>query len=616
MYSDIAEIIETIISSGFEPDALRAKYRAERDKRLRPEGNAQYVEVKAEFSRYMDDPFVSPGFIRDPVTGDVEVAIVGAGFGGLLLGARLRDVGVRRIRLIEVASDVGGTWYWNRYPGAACDIEAYIYLPLLEETGYMPERRFAKGPEIFEHAKRIARHYNLYEGALFQTKVLGAIWDEVRGRWNIETNRGDRISAQFLALANGRLSHPKLPGIPGIDRFQGFTFHTSRWNYDYTGGTSEGSLVKLRDKRVGIIGTGATAIQCVPHLAEWSQHLYVFQRTPSSVDVRDDHPTDPEWAASLRPAWQRERMENFNTLVSGGDAPVDLVGDGWTEIFRNLTGIAAKLVSRDLGRRLSPEEKETLLEVLDFRKMEQIRQRVSREIHDPKVAEALKPWYRQFCKRPCFHDTYLGTFNRNNVTLVDTGGRGVERMTTNSVVVGGVKYPVDCLVFATGFEIGTEFTHRVGYDLVGRDGRRLSDKWTPGMSTLHGLMANSFPNAFFIGFMQTAVTINIPHALDEQSKHVAFIVDRLRARGADAIEATVEGEREWVAEMRRVAKMSEKFYAECTPGYYNNEGQAGNPHSYFANTYGAGPLRFFDILANWRDAGDMPGTVLSTLQRT
>jgi len=603
----IAELIGNV---DFDPDALREKYRDERDKRLRPDANDQYVEVTAEFSNYVDDPNVEPGFTRDPLFDHVEVAIIGGGFGGLLMGARLREAGYESIRLIEKAGDVGGTWYWNRYPGAMCDVESYVYLPLLEEMGYIPQHKYSFAPEIFEYSKMIARRFRLYDDAVFQTGVTELRWDEPNNRWIISTDRGDRMTARVIAMANGPLSRPKLPGIPGINEFAGYTFHTSRWDYGYTGGDSTGGLTKLADKRVGIIGTGATAVQCIPHLGESAQHLYVFQRTPSSIDVRNNRPTDPDWAQSLEPGWQQRRMDNFNVLVSGGDQQVDLVADGWTDIFRNLTGIAAKQASRKLGRRLTPMEKAELMELADFQKMETIRRRVETVVEDAETAEKLKPWYRQFCKRPCFHDEYLETYNRPNVTLVDTEGKGVQRLTKNGVVVGDTEYELDCLIFATGFEVGTTYTRRAGYDIIGRNGVSLSDKWANGMRTFHGLQSSGFPNCFFLGFTQTAVTVSVPHALNEQARHVTFVLDEARRRGATTVEATPEAERAWLDEMRDKAKLAERFYASCTPGYYNNEGNLGNPNGFFAGSYGAGPITFFEKLRAWREDGELAGVEL------
>jgi len=527
------------------------------------------------------------------------------------MGARLREAGFENLRVIESAGDFGGTWYWNRYPGAMCDVESYCYLPLLEELGYMPKHKYSFAPEILEHSKRIARHYRLYDNALMQTSITELRWDEAARRWIISTNRGDKFRAQYVAMANGPLSRPKLPGIPGINAFKGHTFHTSRWDYQYTGGDSSGGLTKLRDKRVGIIGTGATAIQCVPHLGEWAQQLYVFQRTPSSVDVRNNTETDPAWAASLEPGWQKRRQENFNILVSGGDQDEDLVHDGWTDIFRNLTGTAAKEASRKLGRRLTSAERAELMVLADYRKMNQVRARVDSIVRDPETAAALKPWYRQFCKRPCFHDEYLQTFNRPNVTLVDTHGKGVERLTENAVVANGREYPVDCLIFATGFEVGTSYTRRAGYDIVGRGGRTLSEAWADGLRTLHGLTTHGFPNCFFLGFTQTAITISVPIALDEQASHVAYMVKEARTRGRETLEPTAAAQDAYVQEVRSLARMGVRFYQECTPGYYNSEGAAGNRQGFFSDMYGAGPLRFFEVLKAWRETGRMEGLALS-----
>ena len=595
---------------GFDPAELRAKYRSERDKRLRQDGNAQYQEVADEFASYTDDPYTE-WVERDPLNDEVQVAIIGGGFGGLLMGGRLREAGFDDIRVIEQAGDFGGTWYWNRYPGAMCDVESYCYLPLLEELNYIPKRKYSYAPEIFEHSKVIARHYDLYKNACLQTGVSAMRWDDTSGRWIIHTDRGDAIRAQFVAMANGPLNRPKLPGIPGISSFKGHTFHTSRWDYDYTGGDSNGNLSGLADKRVAIIGTGATAVQCIPHLGAGAEHLYVFQRTPSSIDVRANRETDPDFAQNLEPGWQQRRMDNFNILVSGGDQDEDLVADGWTEIFRNLTGIAAKTAARELGRRLSSREKGALMELLDFQKMNQVRVRAETIINDPNTAEALKPWYRQFCKRPCFHDEYLPTFNRPNVSLVDTDGRGVERVTERGIVANGTEYPVDCIVFATGFEVGTSYTRRAGYDLIGRNGLSLSDKWAQGWRTLFGLQANGFPNCFFLGFTQTALAVNVPHALNEQAKHVTYILDQARQRGATRIEATLEAEDMWLAEMRDKARIAERFYAECTPGYYNNEGRLDTSNGFFAGTYGAGPIKFFRILDDWRSTGQLEGVELT-----
>ncbi|MDH3682106.1 MAG: NAD(P)/FAD-dependent oxidoreductase [Acidimicrobiia bacterium] len=593
----------------FDPAELKAKYLAERDKRLRADGNEQYVEVTGDFSNYVDDPYVER-VERKPLFDHTEVIVIGGGFGGLLMGGRLREAGFTDIRVIEKGGDFGGTWYWNRYPGAMCDVESYVYLPMLEELGYMPKHKYSFAPEIAEHTQNIARHFDLYDNACLQTSVTGLTWDDDAGHWIVETDRGDRMTAQFVAMANGPLSRPKLPGIPGIDSYRGHTFHTSRWDYDYTGGDNSGNLTGLADKKVAIIGTGATAVQCIPHLGEGSKHLYVFQRTPSSVDVRNNRETDPAWAASLQPGWQQERMDNFNILVSGGDQDIDLVQDGWTDIFRNLQGAKAKEAARKLGRRLNSKEYGQLLEMADYVKMNGVRARATDVVDDPEVAAKLQPWYRQFCKRPCFHDEYLPTFNRPNVTLVDTDGRGVERITPTGVVANGVEYEVDCIIFATGFEVGTTYTRRAGYDIVGRDGRTLSEHWADGLRTLHGMQAHGFPNCFFMGFTQGAVTVSVPQTLNEQARHIAYMLSEVRRQDGSTIECTPEGEQAWLDEMASKARLGARFRAECTPGYYNNEGQTGNPNQFFSGAYGAGPIRFFRILDEWRENGRLDGVAI------
>lgn len=592
-------------SLNFDPDALRAKYRAERDKRLREDGNEQYQEVTGDFSHYIDDPYVEQGFSREPLHDEVDCIVVGGGFGGLLTGARLTESGMQRVRIIEKGGDFGGTWYWNRYPGAACDVESYVYLPLCEELNFVPKEKYTHAPEILAHSRAIGEKFNLYEYACFQTEVEGMQWDEDSQRWTVFTNRGDQMRAQYVCMANGPLNRPKLPGISGIDTYKGHTFHTSRWDYAYTGGGPEGNLSGLKGKRVGIIGTGATAIQCVPHLARGADELYVFQRTPSSVDVRANRPTDPEWAASLEPGWQQARMDNFMTLVSGGFADEDLVNDGWTEIIRNL---ASMVNFKGMGR-LSPAEIAEKMELADFQKMEQIRARAEQLVNDKDTAESLKPYYRQFCKRPCFNDEYLPSFNLPGVHLIDTDGRGVERFTETGLVANGQEFELDCVIFATGFEVGTDYTRRSGYDLIGRDGLSLKDKWADGIATLHGMQTAGFPNCFIISQAQSGFTVSFPHAMNEQAKHIAYIISQVRQSNANVVEVTAQAEQEWVQEIIKMSRLSESFQAECTPGYYNNEGKP-NPKSVQNGSYGAGPVKFFKVIEDWRADGTLEGLEL------
>jgi cation diffusion facilitator CzcD-associated flavoprotein CzcO len=609
--SEAATVTETRTSRvptpeelGFDPVDLRNKYAAERVRRLRDDGNNQYREITGALERYNEDPYVEPGFTREPLHEELDGLVVGGGFGGLLAAARLQQAGITNIRIIEKAGDFGGTWYWNRYPGAQCDIESYVYLPLLEETGYMTKEKYSFAPEIFEHAQRIGRHFNLYERACFQTQIKEARWDDEQGRWTITTDRGDVFKARFVIMSSGPLNRPKLPAIPGIEGFKGHTFHTSRWDYEYTGGDTTGGLHKLGDKRVGIIGTGATAIQCVSHLGQYAKQLYVFQRTPSSVDERGNKPTDPEWVRTLKPGWQDYRNHNFCSILAGTPIEEDLVGDKWTSLFKNL----ARLLSGKNNSDLSDEEMALLSEIADYQKMNEIRDRVSSTVRDPNTAEALKPWYGQWCKRPTFNDEYLPTFNRPNVKLVDTRGKGVERVTENAVVVGGVEYEVDCLIFATGFEVGTAYTRRSEFEVYGRGGVALSEYWRRGMKTFHGFLSHGFPNLFHMGLTQTGLAPNFTYMLNGQATHIAYVVEQVGARGGKAVEPSEDAQTEWVRLVTGRTFMTD-YQNTCTPGYYNGEGKSDG-QGFLEAQYPEGAVRFYEMLKQWREQGNFDGLLL------
>ena len=617
----------------FDPDALREKYREERDKRVRADGNDQYIEVTGDFSHYVDDPYVEPGFVRDPVLEEVEVVVIGGGFGGMLAAARLKDAGIHDVRIIEKGGGFGGTWYWNRYPGASCDIESYVYFPMLEKTGFVPRQKYTNAPETLEYCEVLAERFDLHDNALMQTEVISTEWDEDARRWLVTTNRQDCLKARFVVHSNGPLNRPKLPAIKGISSYKGHTFHTSRWDYAYTGGDSHGNLDNLSDKRVAIIGTGATAVQCIPHLGAGAKELFVFQRTPSSIDVRNNQATDPDWISTQQPGWQDERRTNFESLMTGVPVKEDLVSDGWTEAFRLLFGnLREKAPSKwrfaawSLGGLLSKEfyqkgikqyltDKATAhmdltrqMELADFAKMEKIRSRADSIVEDQETAEALKPYYRQFCKRPCFHDEYLPTYNRPNVHLIDTDGRGVDEFTEKGVIFDGKEYEVDCIIFATGFEVGTDYSRRAGYSIIGVNGMSVSEKWSNGLSTYHGMHSRGFPNCFFFGPAQSAFTATYTFSLDENSVHLAHIMTELKKRGATRVEASQAAEDAWVNTIIQKARLTEDFQKSCTPGYYNNEGHVNvNPQN---NTYGGGPIEFFKLMKKWRAKGNLEGLEL------
>jgi cation diffusion facilitator CzcD-associated flavoprotein CzcO len=580
-------------------EEAREKYRIEREKRLRADGIRQYKELKGDYEEFDRDPYVEPGFTRDAVIEDVDVVIVGGGFGGMIEAANLTKAGITNFRIIEKAGDFGGTWYWNRYPNAACDVESYVYLPLLEDTGYMPTEKYAKAPEIFAYCQLLGRTFDLYRGALFQTEVEDMRWDESRKRWNVMTSRSDVLSAKFIVIAGGVLHKAKLPGIPGIETYEGRAFHTSRWDYSYTGGSSQTLMEKLADKRVGIIGTGATAVQVVPKLAEAAKELFVFQRTAACVGVRNNKPTDPEWFKSLKPGWQAERTRNFTQAVTGAQPAVDMIDDEWTKMNWVDT------------RKLPENDEEALeLERIDFENMERVRQRIADVIKDPATAELMMPWYSQSCKRPCFHDEYLPAFNRPNVHLVDTDGKGVNEINERGVIVNGVEYPVDLLIFASGFEVTTGYTHRLGFDPKGRNGISLSEAWAEGPATLHGVLSNGFPNMFMISTVQGAQATNFVHSITEAAQHVSFLIEQCVKGDIATIEPETAAQDNWFETLFAQLWGIARYNATCTPGYLNSEG-GGDMRSARAIAWMTSVLGFAEYVENWRQQGDLAGLTLT-----
>lgn len=576
--------------------AARERYKAEREKRLRTDGLAQYKEFTGDLEAFDRDPWVEPGFTRDAVVEETQAVIVGGGFSGMLTGINLAKQGVTDFRIIEKGGDFGGTWYWNRYPGCMCDVESYTYLPLLEETGYMPTEKYTSASEIFAYCQLLGRHFDLYPHALFQTEMGDAVWHDDTKRWHITTNRGDQIVARFLVTAGGVLFKAKLPGIEGIETFEGKAFHTSRWDYSYTGGGQRERMTNLADKRVGIIGTGATAVQVVPRLAESAKAVYVFQRTPSAVGVRNNGPTDVEWFENLEPGWQDERIKNFTSSVTGEKPEKDLVGDGWTTVLWENTQEPA-----------SDPAEAARLEAEDFGVMDALRRRIDEVVEDPATADALKPWYGKHCKRVCFHDEYLPAFNEPNVHLVDTDGRGVEAVTPTSVVANGEEYPVDLLIFASGFEVTTGLVRRLGFDPIGRTGIPLSERWSDGAHTLHGVFTAEFPNLMMISTVQAGFGTNFVHFLSESAKHVAWVVATCEEEGIQAIEATETAEEDWLQTLYGVAAGLAAYSATCTPGYYNSEGSFTSEGARNL-VYPGSLMHYAGYLERWRDAGDMPGT--------
>jgi cation diffusion facilitator CzcD-associated flavoprotein CzcO len=591
--------------TSFDREAVNRKYAEERTKRM-IEGRATTRDLSTDehFSSYRDDPF-TPFVERDPIDEEIEVAIIGAGIAGILAGSDLREAGIESLRLIDGAGGVGGTWYWNRYPGVMCDVESYVYLPKLEEMGYVPTTRYAFGEEIRHHLESVAARYDLVDRALFHTTVQQSKWDEDSARWILTTDRGDVIRAHYLVVAPGILNLMKLPAIEGMEKFRGRSFHSARWDYAYTGGSQEDPrLDKLGDKVVGIIGTGASAIQAVPALAESSKHLYVFQRTPSAIGVRGNRPTPPDFADDLEPGWQRRRMENFSAVMIGMPVERDLTDDGWTHHM-------AKVSNPEISEGMSAEDVMLAVEEFDYAVMEEHRARVNELVHDEQVAERLKPYYRYLCKRPCFHDEYFPAFNRDNVTLVDSPA-GIERITERGVVVDGKEIALDCIVYATGFEAeSTPFPRRATHPIIGRGGVTIAEKFADGPITLWGLMTSGFPNMFLMPSpaFQSVVTVNYTHLAVEGAEHIAGTIALLEKRGVRTADVLPEAEEDWTAQIVSKARDTSGFMLACTPSRLNYEGDVSraNPR---ANSYGGGYGDFFGyqkLLRDWRASGDFEG---------
>jgi len=591
-----------------EITAVKARYKSERNRRLTDKATEQYlrpVNGLASFSRV--DPH-SPVAARSPVTARYDVAVLGGGWAGILAGYHLRKAGIGDFCHLEQGGDFGGVWYWNRYPGIQCDNDSYCYLPLLEETGFLPSQKFADGAEILGYAKHLARDAGLYANALFHTVVESLGWNEDEDRWIIRTDRGDRIEARWVIMANGLINVPKLPGIAGIESFKGKMFHTSRWDYEYTGGTpDEPVLTGLADKAVAIVGTGASAVQAVPYLGRFARHLYVVQRTPSTVDSRVNPPTDPEWAAGLKPGWQKARIDNFEKGALSGFGPrdADQICDIWTEINHTLS----RELTSEGWPHISPETIQARREAIDHRVMQRLRDRVAAIVRDPATAEALKPWYRFMCKRPASNDDYYPTFNRANVTLVDVSGtRGLARLTAKGFIADGREIPVDCIIFASGFEVTSDLPRRWGIGAIdGAAGVSLFDHWAEGYRTFQGVMTQKFPNLFFTGFLQSGFGATTTEALGRHCEHIAHIIAAAKAKHATRVEPTEAAQDAWVKHIRETAVDVSDFARDCTPGYYNGEGDTKKRRWFVGEPYGPGWKAYLEVIEQWRNNGELEG---------
>lgn len=625
------------------PEVLEteAKYKQESEKRLRRDGLSQFVDIETldRFAESIKAAWPDPKLDNAPrplVDGSrCGFLIVGAGYGGLMTAARLMKAGVPSgdIRFVDTAGGFGGSWWLNRYPGLMCDIESYIYMPLLEETNYMPKHKYSYAPELRSQAERIAEQYGLTNNALFRVKVDTLTWDESAHEWvtRLESLRpGEEqqkitVRSRFTILSTGTLNWPKIPKVPGLEKFQGHTFHTSVWDYEYTGGSeADPRLTNLQNKRVGIIGTGATAIQVVPELAKWAKELYVFQRTPSAVDIRGQKETDPTWwkEQTAKAGWQRERRLNFSKYTSD-EYPrpeIDLVDDQWTK-FPSYSAL--------IGGPNAPRKPEEVpgyvakLKQMDLVRQSRVRARVDEIVTDTETANSLKAWYPGWCKRPCFHDDYLQSFNQPNVTLVNTDGRGVDAFNETGLVCNGQEFPIDVLIFSTGYEIQIAGSPagRAHMNAIGLHGKTLDQKWKEGVATLYGLQSNGFPNLFWMGLGQTSLTANQTWILDELSEHLARIFEALLKEIPDAqrggsdpvsrypftVEPTHEAEEKWTSQIVERAGAFATL-SSCPPSYFNAEGEllhfAGmSPEALQkqarGSTWGTGFADFLDNLSRW-----------------
>ncbi|KAH9809198.1 monooxygenase [Teratosphaeria destructans] len=624
--------------TAFGSQATIAKYNAEREKRMLSENGRRYIDptLDEKYRRFVEDPWIEAGTSvnQKPMeSGKAKFLIVGAGWAGILDFIKLLKAGfsLDDIVIIDPAGGFGGTWYWNRYPGLMCDIESYIYLPLLEETGYMPKRKYSSGLEIRSYTEDLCKKYRLHERAVFQSRVEDLTW--AGDHWVariVEAPKGEEqrtieLQTNYVLLATGPLATPHLPDVPGFDSFDGEMFHTSRWDYNITGGSqTDLTLSGLRGKKVAFLGTGATAIQAVPNVAKYAKELFVIQRTPSSVDERNNRDTGPEeWKQiAHKPGWQRERNINFARVISeSNDRPrVDLVNDGFSHFHAGsaLMGGPQEVTMDNLQAYIQN------LHAIDFPRQERIRKRAEQILQDKEKARRLQAWYPTWCKRPTFHDEFLQAFNQPNVHLVDTEGAGVERLTEKGFVVGGEEYEVDVLILGTGFVSPAQHgpAGKARITVTGRDGNNLEDVYkSHELETLHGVMAVNFPNLILGGSTQGFSASNYTFILDIMSDHYAYIFSTAESQNHNkpvVIEPTRDAHQAWAAV---IARHSLKYaaMAGCTPGYLNLEGATDQASVEVRAKrgkmapFGGGLVRGLRILEEWRGRGRMEGLRVSVV---
>ena len=511
---------------------------------------------------------------------ETDAVVVGAGFAGMYMLVQLRELGLSA-QVFETASDVGGTWYWNRYPGARCDVlslyYSYSFSKELEQEWDWTER-YATQPEILRYADHVAERFDLRRSIRFETKVTSATYHEDQGRWEVRTDRGDRVFARYCIMATGCLSTTKEPEIDSLQRFSGPIYHTGKWpqgGVDFTG------------LRVGVIGTGSSGVQSIPLIAEQAADLTVFQRTPAYSMPAGNAPVDPEllaqWKANYAHHRSEARQSGFgDVVVPAGESALAVEPDERLRTYEDrwgwsvLTGIISSY--RDLL--VDAGANETAAEF--------VRSKIREVVTDPEVAEALSPrGYTFGTKRPCLDTGYYDTFNRDNVHLVDLRATPLEEFTPEGIRTTEHDYPLDAIVLATGFDAVTGALSRI--DIRGRDGVALGDKWADGPRTYLGLMVAGFPNLFTItGPQSPSVLTNMMVSIEQHVEWIADCLAFLRREGTEIIEATLHAEDAWVDHVREIAEYT---LFPKTDSWYMGANVPGKPRVMLPYVAGAAAYR-------------------------
>ncbi|MBI3245337.1 MAG: NAD(P)/FAD-dependent oxidoreductase [Deltaproteobacteria bacterium] len=497
-------------------------------------------------------------------TPDFDAVIVGAGFAGMCMLYKLRKLGFTA-KVYEAGSNVGGTWYWNRYPGARCDVPSlqysYQFSEELQQEWQWTER-YSSQPEILRYANHVAERFDLRKDMQFDTRVNSVVLDESANTWAIETDRGNRVTARFCIMATGCLSSKNTPKFSGLEDFQGEWHHTGNWPH---GG------VKFAGKRVGVIGTGSTGIQAIPMIAREAEHLYVFQRTPQySVPARNT-PLDKEEEARIKANYQAYRAKNNNQpFAQDLEIPAaktfevsDTERRHRYEECWDKGGLGMMLAYADSGTDRPANET-----ISDF-----VKDKIRGIVKNPAVAAALMPDHVYACKRPCLDTNYFETYNRPNVTLVDIRGVGIERITPHGVRAKGEEYALDCIVFATGFDAMTGSLNNI--DIRGKGNRALKDKWAEGPRSYLGLSSSGFPNLFTItGPGSPSVLANMIPAIEQHVNWIGDCLEYMRAHKRQTIEATVEAENPWLIQVQTAANAT--LWNACD-NWYQGANVPGKP---------------------------------------